>query len=490
VVFATSAARVPYPYENEWLEGGTLLHVHRILNGEEIYCQPSYAFVAYPYGPVYFYACAALSAIIGLGFTPLRLVSLAASAGTVLLIFLLVKSRSRRLDVALIAAGLYAATYVLSGTWFEVARVDALFLFFFIAAAFLLGTRSARWPDVAAGLLLALSCLTKQTLAVLAGPLMLWLAVEDWRRALRVGATAAAAFAAGTALSMVASDGWYWYYVVTLPSRHGLFDRSDLWFYLRFWWEDILRPLPILALLVGALTVTRLVARQTRRAVMFELSLLVGALAVSWVGRLNVGFDNVLMPAYAGLAIVLGLGLGWLLGEGRVMGPRPVALTVPVALGLVIAQLVALRFDPRQCLPSDADRQAGQALVEKLADMPGEVVVSAHPYLLLLAGKPTHAHQAAFMTFLGGFGGGTDALGRAVLDEMAGDIAAKRYSAIILDGPSKPGASSWFVPLEGHYRLAGEVFDDPEVFMPVTGAPRQPRYILVPVSDPAAPPEP
>ncbi len=480
VVFTTSAMRVGYPFENEWLEGGTLLHVQRILDGDGLYVEPSYSYVAYPYGPVYFYACAAMAAIVGPGFVPLRLVSLGASLGTVVLIVLLIRRRTGRLDAAIIAVGLYAATYRLSGEWFEIARVDALFLFLFMAAVYLLGTGSSRRSQVLAGVLLALSCLTKQTLAVLAAPLMLWMIIDDWRRAVRVGATAAVTFAGGTALFMVLSDGWFWYYVVTLPSRHGLFDRPDLWFYFRFWWEDILRPLPILSLLVAGFAVISLAARETRRAGLFEFSLLIGCLAVSWVGRLNVGFHNVLLPAYAGLATLLGQGLGWLLERDSAHRSRLTAVAVPAILVMVMVQLVLLRFDPRDCLPTQADREAGYALVDRLANMPGEVVVSAHPYLLMLAGKPVHAHQPAFMTFIGGFGGETDELGRAELANMRQDIAAKRYSTIILDGPKKAGASAWFVPLEGHYRLAERVFDDPGVFMPVTGATRQPTFILVP----------
>ena len=484
LVFATSGARIGYPFENEWLEGGTLLHVKQILDGHGLYVEPTYSFVAYPYGPVYFYISAALSAIFGLGFVPLRLVSYLASAGTVFLIGLLVRKRTGRLDAAIIAAGLYAATYRLSGEWFEIAKIDSLFLFFFVAAAYLLGTTSSSRSQIAAGVLLALSCLTKQTLAVLAAPLMFWVLIDDWRRGLRVGGVAAAVFIGLSSLSMIASDGWFWYYVVTLPSRHGLFDRPDLWFYFRFWWDDVLRPLPIASFLALVYSITMLAKRESRRTDLFAFSLLAGALLVSWIGRLNVGYANVLMPAYAGLAIFLGQGIGRLMNETSAHRSRLRPIGVAAVLLLVTIQLVLLRFDPRECLPTRADRLAGHELVARIAEMPGEVVVSAHPYLLHLAGKPVHAHQAAFMTFIGGFGGEPDALALAELARLEQAVAAQRFSAIILDGPKKPNADSWFVPLEGHYSLDSRIYDDPKVFQSVTGAPRQPRYLYLPNSDP------
>jgi hypothetical protein len=252
--------------------------------------------------------------------------------------------------------------------------------------------------------------------------------------------------------------------------------RTDL----AFPYQDLLRPLPILSGLV-LLLVARALARPGRRELFLPLAATLGMLATAWVGRLNAGFDNVLMPAHAGLALLLGLGLGPLLADtdaGRVTGWR--AAAAPAALALLAGQLLLLRFDPGRCLPTAADRAAGYALVERLRGMEGEVVVSAHPYLLAMAGKPTHAHQVAITELVGGFGGRGDEHGRRLLEQLAADVARRRFSAIILDGPKKPGASEWFVPLAGHYRFAGALFEDPAVFMPVTGARRQPRWLMVP----------
>ena len=46
--------RATYPYPIEWLEGGAVEHVRRILQGRALYPAPSVDFVAYPYPPLYF----------------------------------------------------------------------------------------------------------------------------------------------------------------------------------------------------------------------------------------------------------------------------------------------------------------------------------------------------------------------------------------------------------------------------------------------------
>src|SRR3989442_8845140 len=77
-----AAARLVYPYELEWIEGGLADEVLAILRGQAPYAQPSLHLVAFIYPPLYFYASAAVAVLIGPGFLPLRLVSFAATSAT------------------------------------------------------------------------------------------------------------------------------------------------------------------------------------------------------------------------------------------------------------------------------------------------------------------------------------------------------------------------------------------------------------------------
>ena len=56
-------SRIFYPYELEWIEGGSLQVVDRILNGLPVYSMPSPEYVAPLYMPFYYYL-SALSAMI------------------------------------------------------------------------------------------------------------------------------------------------------------------------------------------------------------------------------------------------------------------------------------------------------------------------------------------------------------------------------------------------------------------------------------------
>ena len=73
IVIAVS--RLTFPFDVEWMEGGMVEHVFRILNSQPIYTVPSLEFIPYIYTPLYFYLSSWVSELTGIGFFPLRLVS-------------------------------------------------------------------------------------------------------------------------------------------------------------------------------------------------------------------------------------------------------------------------------------------------------------------------------------------------------------------------------------------------------------------------------
>ena len=53
--------RLDYPYELDWMEGGSVGNVGRVLAGHSLYVAPSLKFVGWTYPPLYWLACAAVA---------------------------------------------------------------------------------------------------------------------------------------------------------------------------------------------------------------------------------------------------------------------------------------------------------------------------------------------------------------------------------------------------------------------------------------------
>ena len=118
-----AAMRLGYPFELEYMEGGAVVQVQRILDGLPLYDKPSLRFVAYLYAPLYFYVSALRGLAFGNGFFTLRFVSYVASLGCFGFIFLIVRHRTASVFASFVAACLFAAEFAIAGAWFDLARV-------------------------------------------------------------------------------------------------------------------------------------------------------------------------------------------------------------------------------------------------------------------------------------------------------------------------------------------------------------------------------
>ena len=374
-------SRLDYPFAVDSLEGNSLVEVHRILAGQSLYPAPTVGYVPDGYTPLYFYVAAAAARVLGVSYLPLRLVSLVSSLACFALLARLVQRETGSIAAGTGAAGVFAATYFATGTWFDTARVDSLFLALSIG-----GLYAARWMRgtggaVAAGLLLAAAALTKQT-ALAEGVAVIAVLLTGPRRRLGcvTALTEVAVFGISTLGLRLTSGGWYTYYVFKQMSEQSLTYGNFGWF-----WTALLTVMGLAACaaLIGARRVPR--------------ELLAGCAALAVEGYVTLvqtgGAINDVLPAYLAVALLAGLALGssstrWVTDRRRGV--------------LVLAQSVILLASshPSNAIPTSADRAAGERLVAGMRALGGDVAVPADPAMSLLAGMAPAAHPEAVFDVL------------------------------------------------------------------------------------------
>jgi hypothetical protein len=412
-------ARLGYPFPLEVLESNSLVEVHRILTGQPLYAAPTVGYVPDGYPPFYFGVSAAAASALGQSYLPLRLVSLVSSLACFAIVARCVQRETASAAAGMAAAGLLAATYFATGTWFDIARVDSLFLA--LSAAALYMARWARTPRAAimAGLLLAAAFLTKQT-ALAEGTAVLAAIALGPRRRLAVWATLTygAVLAATTLALGLASHGWYLYYAFEQMSQHALSAAAAGQF-----WTGYLLPtlgLAIAAVLLGA----------GRRPPV----LLAGCAALVVEGYAALvhagGGVNDLLPAYLVVALLAGLALG---AQPARATRRPAAKAAASVLVIAQLALLAAGFRPGHAIPGDADRAAGLRLAAGLRAVGGTVAVPADPGVAVMAGLPEVEDQFAAVDVLRA----SDSSAKAVFTRsVARAVASRRFTMIIteLDG--------------------------------------------------------
>lgn len=485
----TFARRLAYPYDLEWMEGAMLLHALRLREGLPLYAPPSLAFVAFAYPPLHPAVVAAVSALVGLDYVTGRAISIAGYALALWCAYLFLREAGAPRTIALGGLALSAAAFAPTGAWYDLVRIDSLWLG--LVTAGLWAAWRARLSDGAAaasGVLLAASLLAKQTAAPLIGVAVLALLAVSRRRAVVLGVTAGAVVTTAVLLLQRATGGWFWRYAFGLHQRHDF----DPWLGL------VLAPLRVALLLGPALALVPMALAARRRSDLLPsdarldgaILAALGVFAAAMVATIRGagppwGYLNALIPAVFFGGVLLALAAARVGGRGApTLAPTLLALSVAAAPGGLVWAVdrvwpraglaLPLGYDPRPLVPTDADRRRGDLLIARLRAAPGRVFVPFHPFYAYRAGKaPTlHAQNLADINAIPGLGTPRD---------LVEAIRARAFDLIVLDvegeGEEAEAAAMAQLPrLAGHYEVADRI-DGPRV---VSGAPVRPRLLLVP----------
>jgi hypothetical protein len=417
--------RIHYPFELEWIEGGSVSHIQVVLSGHQIYREPSIEFTPFIYPPLYYYVSALPTLAFGVGLFAPRLVSLLSILGCFVLLARWVREQTGDAVAGVVAAGLLASVYKITGFWMDLARVDALFLLFTLAANTL--AQSTRTPAraVLVGLLLAAACFTKQLGIPLALPPLLFLALRSFRLGFIAALVAGLVLGVAGLAFYVSSSGWIYYYLFLLPARHPI-QWSRLWSEVQTYFLGVTLLMTVggVLLLCGA----GFSSGRWKRWI-HNTSFVVLATVTSFLPFLKSGgYPNGLIPAYAGLALAAGLVLAELRrGANSVLCSTGSRL---FACLLVLFQCATLSYDPSEALPTAADLAANTNVVARMKALAKPILVTASShYMRLIEGDTELLHTIALVDVFKGQG--KEAVySRALLSEA---LRSHHFRTIILD---------------------------------------------------------
>jgi hypothetical protein len=480
------AHRITYPYDLEWMEGSMLHHALRIATGQPIYAPPSIDFIPHLYTPLYPMVVAGLGKLLGgVGYLIGRSVSLGAFTLALVIAIRWAAREGGSLVAAFIAMALPVAAFADTGGFYDLCRCDSLQLFLTTAGA-ALGWWGCTRPRhghlylAGAALLLVASFFAKQTAAPLIVCTGVGLLLTRLKPAVTFTVVGVVAFVLFVYAQNRASHGWFWTYIFVLHQNHAFFTR-------RAWVETPLTLLRILgpavlllpwALLAQALGRTTAPAR--------------GLLFLTWLGLggffsacLSFGTQwahiNAFIPGVFFPALAIGAAAGRLLQRCPAGRIQTAAQRHGRALrqGLVYL-LLALSLAPRlrglhptAHVPTAADRQAGDALIARLASVSGDVFIPFHPFYAHLAGKPVFLHRMGVWDVRGTAAGPVHGLSAA--------FAMRRFALIVFDQKVEATWADWPEVLQ-NYRII-ERFAGPQV---VEGAQTAPALVLLPQPPPTS----
>ncbi len=393
------ATRVTFPFDIDWLDGGSLYQAHRIAHGERLYTVGDAGFVPYPYPPLYFAMLAGIGKVTGrIDYAGARLLSILAFAGVAFAAVRVVYVHATALRcpprqaalIALATAALIASGYPSTFGAYDGVRPDALAAAFaggaVILACLPTASGSALGPRhaLAAALLMTLALFTKQTHVVLA----LALGVLFFMRSRALGffyAATLGTLSLGGFLALErATSGAFssWLFSV----RHHSFDAVKL----AEGAQRLVFGAPHLVVIaLVATTHWRALSPRSRAWVVASASALPAAIvpyAKAWGAPNN--FVPVLLLAAPTAAFVL---LDVLTSSYRRLG-------VPIFAAMFGGLLAGKVYEGDAFRPTKQMQEYARALVVKIAALDGDVLCPIHTYLPIAAGH--YEEQAHLLSYL------------------------------------------------------------------------------------------
>jgi 4-amino-4-deoxy-L-arabinose transferase-like glycosyltransferase len=421
--------RLVYPYEIDWIEGGMLTSVLQILDGHNLYVQPSITYVPFLYAPVFFYLAAFVAKIFGASLLALRLVSVIATLTSLALIVLIVFGETKSWFWGFVSASLFAGLYPQTRFWFDLARVDSVFVMFFLFFLFSLRRGNSLPWQIAAGIFASMTILTKQNGLTMCLPIIATYFLFDWRRRLALPITFALVFGSISLAFILSSDGWYTYYCYGLA-----LSQPNNWIsytFLDFINGFILPYLSIAALL--SLFVFPLWFSQKskdKERLLLWLVIFASTIITSYVAKSNVGgVNNVVIPTFAVFALLFGICAAEV-SKVLQVGSNRYRITAEICFCLLaLFQLVQVIYNPLLYMPSFDSYQNGSRALKLVKKFDGNVYVP-NSSISLMAGKRTFAHPSAIWDVLNSGGGSR---GKDILESnLQQAVDARLFDAIFI----------------------------------------------------------
>ena len=408
-----------YPFNLEWMEGQTIDVMQRILNGQPVYTKPSLDYVAYIYTPLYFYTAALVAKITGIGFFPARLVSTMSIIGVAYIMFLWIRRKDGDWQAGVIGAGLFLATYRLSGRWFDNSRVDSLFLLLTMSSLYTYTFYRGFKYALLAALLGAAAFFTKQAALFMLAPVLVAGLVLERRHAFVTAAALTTFILTGIVVANWWSDGWFNFFVFKVPSGHGLEQK----YIVGYWKGDMFKSLT--ALCLASIWVLAGWCVTDRRTALRYGALASGFIICSYISRIHWGgYMNVLMPMHLCLALMTGLALStW-------RHSRYAVVFIVLTVGS-LTQMRALFYDPQPLIPSQQSWDAGNRFLEDLSKVPGDIFIPELQYVQTRVGKKSYTLGMAAFDIMRSDLKDRDNVKKEMEAELNEALASGRFSAVI-----------------------------------------------------------
>ena len=425
---------ISYPFEVCAAEGILLNQGLLLARGASIYPPVGgYPFLISHFPPVLPLVLAAGIKLCGIAFWPGRLIAFGSAAAVAVAVYSLASKAGREK-----AAGIAAALLLATSPWFALSSVqvcpDTLALALSLAGVCVVAHRQGAVRTAAAGVLLALAVLTRQTQVAGLVAVCWWLWSANRRACWRVAIVWLTVVGLAVAAAEIASNGGFHRHVVAHTA--GQLSLSRLWLFVRAYVRLHVALLALAAYFVWG--------RFRRRELGLLGRYLLTAYAVAATCARQGSGQIYFIEAIALTCVAAGAAIGKLYTDA---GRRPWRVAIVLALAVGLLEEARHRRE-WPSMPTATQRRESSALLQKLKAL-GPPILSEYNGMVLQAGGELLFQPYAFKMLW--------AKGRWDDQRIVRDIRDRKFSAVVVDTVNR---GRWtprmYQALESAYGVEGD----------------------------------
>jgi len=406
--------RLFYPFEINWLEGEIFINTLRVFEGKDIYQNPASGFITEIYPPVFYWTGSVFFLIFGKNIWALRLISLCSFTLLIFLIQRISTQEKKGTTASLTAITIFVALYQANGTWYDVARVDMLFLCIAVTGLYFISFTKSYLKLFLGTSILILSFFTKQVGIFFISIACLYIFLSDRKKGILFTVTSFSILTLSVYLYNWFTDGWFLVYIFDNP-RHITISES----FISDITSDILPFLPILLFVI--LDIFRRIFRKREQPDIWDLAFLISIFSFLFIRCRTGSHLNDHIPLTYFTAVIFSFKI---FNKDSYILKRKFNIKT-ISIVILLIQMCILLYNPLKYIPNQNSEYFGKNFIKRIRDIEGEVFMPYHQFYAYLAGKKTYLSAGAHWAYrIGNY---------YYPEEVINKLRSKKFSIVIID---------------------------------------------------------
>lgn len=423
--------RLVYPsFAGDWGEKSLFVESVNYYKGHSSYVDPEIAPLQLDYGPVHPLICAMIMKVVGIHVWVTKGISILASLGIGILMYLIVFRATGNIQSGLISSLLFFACYKYSGYWYDMGRIDTMFVFWVLLGVWLISKSISINTIFLAIFIFSLAFFTKITAIFILPAIFFYLVILNWKKGLLFLLSITSFWTLMILLINSFTNNWYWLKTFKHTTTY-IFDY--VYGINRFMFILSGLIIIIISVIFGTYLVFKNKVNDSKYLLWLFSLISAFILGISSLANRAINYNHMILSVVF-LCILFGISYNWTLKYFEKNNMIPYIIFYKIVL---ILSLIAMFYNPHKvCQYAKEEVKNIKNLMNYVSSIKGYVYLPDNQDIAALAGKETYDEAPRLADYTAG--------GHGFPKRFLKLMQNAYFDEIIVRENAEPFTSIWF----------------------------------------------